>query len=40
LYERGLEHSDHVLAIGTGCPQVAKARRGQIVWACAHRHLP
>jgi hypothetical protein len=38
LDERGLEHGDHVLAIGMGCPQVATASRGQIwrgriVWA-------
>jgi hypothetical protein len=40
LYERGLEHSDHVLTISMGCPQVAMARGRRVVWACARRHLP
>jgi hypothetical protein len=43
LHERGLEHVDHLLAVGVRGPQVAvasRARRYLVPRPDCHRHLP
>ena len=43
LYERGLEHLDHMLAVGIGGPKTAPGRRTcrlLISRVCHHRYLP
>ena len=43
LYERGLEHLDHMLAVGIGGPKAAPGRRAcrlLISRVCHHRYLP
>ena len=40
LHERGLEHVDHVLAVGVGRTPMAAGRRCSLFRSCDHRCLP